>query len=113
VCRASDIYEVKVNETIPSTSRDQEGTARLGVTTALPGWEVGVPPFGLIGMSLLAVGVGIVTGIGAFLFRELISLIHNLFFLQTFSFAYDSSVFTPSNPWGAWVILVPARKTLI
>jgi CIC family chloride channel protein len=31
-----------------------------------------------------------------------------LFFLQTLQFAYDSSAFTPSNPWGAWVILVPA-----
>src|ERR1700722_8275488 len=59
-------------------------------------------------MSLFAVGVGCITGIGAWAFRELIGLVHNLFFLQSFSFAYDSSVFTPANPWGAWVILVPA-----
>jgi CIC family chloride channel protein len=82
--------------------------ASLQSASALPGWEVGITPFGLISMSLLAVGVGIVTGIGAFLFRELIGLVHNVFFLQNFSFAYDSSIFTPTNPWGPWVILVPA-----
>jgi CIC family chloride channel protein len=59
-------------------------------------------------MTLFAVGVGIITGFGAWAFRELIGLVHNLFFLQSFSFSYDSSVFTPFNPWGAWVILVPA-----
>ena len=73
----------------------------------LPGWEVGLVPFGLITMTLFAVGVGIITGI-AYVFREPISLIHNLFFLRHLSFAYDSSVFTPFNPWGPWVILVPA-----
>ena len=73
-----------------------------------PGWEVGVAPFGLIAMTLLAVVVGTITGVGAWAFRELIGLVHNIFFLQQFSFAYDSSVFTPFNPWGPWVILVPA-----
>jgi CIC family chloride channel protein len=82
--------------------------AEAPASTALEGWEVGVPPYGLIGMSLLAVVVGVITGFGAWAFRELIGLVHNVFFLQQFSFAYDSSVFTPANPWGAWVILVPA-----
>ncbi|HEY5048015.1 MAG TPA: chloride channel protein [Rhizomicrobium sp.] len=59
-------------------------------------------------MTLFAVGVGVITGIGAYLFRELIGLVHNLFFLRQFSFAYDSGLFTPFNPWGLWVILVPA-----
>jgi len=86
--------------------------AARAAANALSGWEVGIPPFGLISMSLLAVAVGIVTGIGAFLFRELIGLVHNLFFLQSFSFAYDSSLFTPANPWGAWVILVPAAGAI-
>ncbi|HEY1258734.1 MAG TPA: chloride channel protein [Stellaceae bacterium] len=82
--------------------------AAAGQSRPLPGWEVGVPPFGVIVMTLLAVGVGMVTGIGAWAFRELIGLVHNLFFLRQFSFAYDSSIFTPFNPWGPWVILVPA-----
>jgi chloride channel protein, CIC family len=81
--------------------------APLAAASVLSGWEVGVAPFGLIMMTLFAVGVGIITGIGSYLFRELIGLVHNFFFLQRFSFAYDSSLFTPFNPWGPWVILVP------
>jgi chloride channel protein, CIC family len=83
--------------------------ADAGVPTMpLAGWQSGAAPFGVISMSLLAVGVGLVTGVGAFLFRELIGLVHNLLFLRQFSFAYDSSLFTPTNPWGPFVILVPA-----
>jgi CIC family chloride channel protein len=59
-------------------------------------------------MTLFAIGVGVVTGIGAYLFRELIGLVHNVMFLQQLRFAYDSNLFTPANPWGPWVILVPA-----
>jgi len=51
--------------------------APLPPASALSGWEAGVAPFGLISMSLLAVGVGIVTGMGAWAFRELIGLVHN------------------------------------
>jgi len=100
-----------VAETIPDPSLKPEAVVAAPERPArtLPeGWEVGVPAFGLISMSLFAVGVGCITGIGAWAFRELIGLVHNLFFLQSFSFAYDSGVFTPANPWGAWVILVPA-----
>ncbi len=61
----------------------------------------------LLPLSLLALVVGVITGFGAVVFRGLIGLIHNLFFLGQFSFAYDSSVFTPFNPWGAGIILVP------
>src|SRR5689334_17464316 len=61
----------------------------------------------LLPLSLLALVVGIITGFGAVAFRDLIGLIHNLFFLRQFSFAYDSSLFTPFNPWGPAVILVP------
>jgi CIC family chloride channel protein len=55
----------------------------------------------------LAVVVGLVTGLGAVVFRDLIGLIHNVAFLGTFSFDYDASVFTPPGPWGALIILVP------
>ncbi len=107
-----------MTETIRNTSKrsaaDDAGglvaatAAPLAPGPALPGWEVGVAPFGLIPMTLFAVGIGVITGIGAYVFRELIGLFHNLFFLQQFSFAFDASVFTPFNPWGPWVILVPA-----
>ncbi|MEG6507969.1 chloride channel protein [Methyloligella sp. 2.7D] len=58
-------------------------------------------------LSLLAIGVGIITGFGAVLFRGLISVIHNAFFLKEFSFAFDANLFTPESPWGAGIILVP------
>jgi chloride channel protein, CIC family len=58
-------------------------------------------------LSLVALVVGVITGFGAVVFRSLIGLIHNLFFLHQFSFVYDSSLFTPSNPWGPAIILVP------
>lgn len=60
----------------------------------------------------LALVMGVVTGFGAVVFRGLIGLVHNALFLGTFSFAYDSSVFTPQSPWGALVILVPVLGSL-
>jgi CIC family chloride channel protein len=64
-------------------------------------------PRGLLVFSLIAIGVGIVTGFGAILFRGLIGLLHNIFFLGHFSIAYDANVFGPPSPWGAFVILAP------
>src|SRR5271170_1530457 len=61
----------------------------------------------LIYLSFLALAVGIVTGFGAFAFRELIGLLHNIFFLGKFSFNYNSNLFTPASPWGVLVILAP------
>jgi CIC family chloride channel protein len=58
-------------------------------------------------LCLLALGVGIVTGLGAVLFRDLIGIVHNLLFAGRLAIAYDSSVFTSPAPWGPLVILVP------
>ena len=58
-------------------------------------------------LSLLALGLGAVTGLGAVLFRELIGLIHNVLFGGHADFHYDANVFTAPAPWGALVILVP------
>ncbi|HWE07037.1 MAG TPA: chloride channel protein [Rhizomicrobium sp.] len=57
--------------------------------------------------SVIAIVVGVVTGFGAVLFRGLIALIHNLFFLGHVSLVYDANFYTPASPWGALVILVP------
>jgi chloride channel protein, CIC family len=62
---------------------------------------------GLLSLSLIAVFVGVITGFGSILFRGLIGLIHNVFFLGHFSVFYDANVHTPFSPWGAFVILVP------
>ena len=58
-------------------------------------------------LSLLALIVGVVTGLGAVAFRDLIGLIHNLLFTGHAHVHYDANVFTLPSPWGAWVILVP------
>jgi chloride channel protein, CIC family len=58
-------------------------------------------------ISLLALGLGVVTGIGAVLFRDLIGLIHNLLFTGHASLHYDANIFTAPAPWGLLVILVP------
>ncbi len=66
----------------------------------------------LVSLALLALVVGVVTGIGAVVFRDLIGLVHNVFFLGQFSFAYNARLFTPTNPWGPLVILVPVIGSL-
>src|SRR5579862_1290917 len=71
------------------------------------------PKLGLARLSLLAIVVGIITGFGAVIFRALIGLIHNVAFLGSFSFDYDSSAFTPPSPWGAFIIVVPVIGGLI
>ena len=58
-------------------------------------------------LSLLALGLGVVTGFGAVLFRDLIGLIHNLLFTGHAVIHYDANIFTAPSPWGALVILVP------
>ena len=62
---------------------------------------------GLVRLSLLAIVVGLVTGLGAVVFRDLIGLIHNVTFLGVFSFDYPANEFTPASPFGALIILVP------
>ena len=61
----------------------------------------------LLHLTLLGLALGIVTGIGAVLFRDLINVLHNLFFAGRFSFAYDANVFTAPSRWGPFIILAP------
>ncbi len=58
----------------------------------------------MIGLSILG---GIVSGLGAVLFRDLIGLLHNIFFLGEFSVNYDANTHTAAGPWGPFIILVP------
>ncbi len=64
-------------------------------------------PLGALAISLLAVCIGALSGLGAVAFRGLIALVHNLMFLGTFSTSFDANVHTPASPWGPLVILVP------
>src|SRR5579872_3525736 len=71
------------------------------------------PPIGLGRLSLLAVAVGIVGGVGAVIFRGLIALVHNFSFLGILSVVYDANIFTPPSRWGAAVILVPVIGSVV
>lgn len=71
-----------------------------------------IDPIGLRWLCILAFVVGVVTGLGAVVFRSLIGLVHNAFFLGRLSFAYDAGHFTPASPWGLFVILVPVAGGL-
>ncbi len=67
------------------------------------------PPRRLSGpvFSLLAAGVGVVAGLGAVVFRDLIALLHNFLLLGRISLTYDANIHTPRSPFGPWVILAP------
>ncbi|WP_373087823.1 chloride channel protein [Sneathiella sp.] len=62
---------------------------------------------GIVLLCLLAGLVGIIGGIGAWIFRLLIGFFHNLLFLGQFNLQYDANLHTPTDVWGAWVIAVP------
>ncbi len=57
--------------------------------------------------------VGAVTGVGAIALRALIGLIHNIAFLDTYSWYYDANVHTPPSVWGPWIILAPVLGGVI
>jgi chloride channel protein, CIC family len=69
--------------------------------------QLSIRGIGLLGLSLLALAIGLITGVGAVFFRALIAFIHNVAFLGEFSITYDANQFTPAGPWGPWIILVP------
>jgi CIC family chloride channel protein len=62
---------------------------------------------GWLALSLLAIAVGVTTGLGAVLFRDLIGLIHNVLYYGHLSASYDANVYDRPSPWGAGIILVP------
>ena len=68
---------------------------------------------GLVTLSLLALIVGAVTGVGAAGLRTLIAAIHNGLFVGKFAWAYDATIPTPASVWGPFVILSPIIGGLV
>lgn len=66
--------------------------------------QIGV---GLVTLSLMALVVGAVTGLGAVVFRILISVFHNTIFLGQPGWFFDANLPTPASSWGPFVILAP------
>ncbi len=58
-------------------------------------------------LALVSVVVGVVAGLGAVVFRDLIGFFHNALFLGKWSLSYDANVHTEPGPWGPFIILVP------
>ncbi len=67
----------------------------------------------LLTLCLLALGVGIMTGIGAVALRALIGLIHNVMINGVFKIAYDANFLEGPSRWGNWVILSPILGGLV
>ena len=67
----------------------------------------------LFTLCLLALGVGVMTGIGAVALRSLIGLIHNLMFNGVFKIAYDANILEGPSRFGNWVILSPVLGGLV
>jgi len=68
---------------------------------------------GIFTMAALALGVGVVAGFGAVVFRGMISLFHNLLFHGHFSLTYDANVHSAISPWGVGIILVPVVGAVV
>ena len=91
----------------PAVQPAGPSSAAQSSTPAAETADDAVRRIGLVYLSVLALVVGIVTGFGAVVFRDLIGLIHNVLFLGQLTVRYDANLFTPPSPWGAFVILVP------
>lgn len=61
----------------------------------------------LFEVSILALAIGILAGFGGVSFRAVVALIHDFFFLGTFSLYYNPNVHTPASWLGPLVILSP------
>ena len=68
---------------------------------------------GPLSFGLVSILVGLGAGLGAFVFRVLIAIIHNLCFLGRLSIHYDTMQHTPPAPWGHAVALIPAFGALV
>ena len=68
---------------------------------------------GLLALCLLALAVGIITGVGAVVLRWLIALIHNASYLGVISFRYDANILEGPSPFGDFVFFSPIVGGLI
>ncbi len=64
-------------------------------------------------LCLMALGVGIMTGVGAVALRALIGLIHNAMINGVFKIPYDANILEGPSRWGNWVILSPILGGLL
>src|SRR5271166_2967777 len=68
---------------------------------------------GLLILCLLALVVGVMTGVGAVALRALIGLIHNVFYNGAFAFRYDANLLEGPSRFGDFVFFSPIVGGLI
>ena len=54
-------------------------------------------PLRTLSFYLLSILIGVVSGLGAVVFRWMIAFFHNLFFLGTISVSYNANIHTPAS----------------
>jgi chloride channel protein, CIC family len=64
-------------------------------------------------LCVLALGVGLFTGVGAVALRSLIGLVHNAMFNGVLKFVYDANILEGPSRFGNWVILSPILGGLV
>ncbi len=64
-------------------------------------------------LVVLAFIIGVVAALGAVVFRYMIAVVHNLFFLGQFSSIYNANAFDAASPWGPLIILAPVIGGLV
>ncbi len=62
---------------------------------------------GLLVLCLLALFIGVLTGVGAVALRGLIGLIHNAFYSGVFSFRYNANILEGPSPFGDFLFFSP------
>jgi CIC family chloride channel protein len=97
----------------PNRSGPQPPEQKHRMSTVDQVMRARAPERSLLFMMAMAIATGVVAGVGAWGFRMLIGLVHNVLFLGEFTFAYDANLHTPPSPWGAGVVLVPVVGALV
>ena len=67
----------------------------------------------LLILCVLALVIGVATGVGAVALRALIGLIHNIFYNGEFSLWYNANVSEGPSRFGAFVLLSPILGGLV
>lgn len=87
---------------------EQPDPQLIPTSTSIPR-QPGIRP----SLTLLALLVGIIAGLGAVIFRGLIGVFHNLFFFGHLSIGYDTLKHTLESPWGIGIIAIPVIGALL
>jgi chloride channel protein, CIC family len=64
-------------------------------------------------LCIMALGIGVMTGVGAVALRALIGLIHNFMINGVIKIPYDANILEGASRWGNWVFLSPILGGLL